>query len=115
MSRLTSTLVQIAELRHRITFQRIAQVTDGMGGFTTTWSDVATVWAKVEPVSASERLISEKLETQRSHKVKIRYRSDITTDMRFTFNSRTFQVKGVHNPDERRVYTFIDAEENQGT
>lgn len=115
MSRKRSTLLDIVELRHRITFQSVAQVTDGMGGFTSTWGDVATVWAKVEPVNASERLISEKLETQRSHKVKIRYRTDITTDMRFIFKGRTFQVKGFYSPDERDSYTFIDAEENQGT
>ncbi len=115
MARKKSTLLDIAELRHRITFQRVAQVSDGMGGFTTTWNNIATVWAKVEPVTASERIYSERLETQRSHKVKIRYRDDITTDMRFTFKSRVFQIHGVHSPDERNGYTFIDAEENQGT
>jgi SPP1 family predicted phage head-tail adaptor len=115
MSRKKSTLLDIAELRHRITFQRVTQVSDGMGGFTTAWNDIVTLWAKVEPVSASERLYSERLETQRSHKVKIRFRNDITTDMRFVFKGRTFQVKGVYSPDERRAYTFIDAEENQGT
>lgn len=115
MTRNKSTRIDIAELRHRIVFERVAKVTDGMGGWTTVWSTVATVWAKVEPVSASERIYSQRIETQRSHKVVIRYRNDITTDMRFTYSGRTFQVKGVSIPDERKVYLFIDAEENQGT
>ena len=115
MSRKKGRLIDVAELRHRIVVQRLTNVSDNMGGFTTTWTTYATLWAKVEPVSASERLYQEKIEYQRSHKVVIRYRADITTDMRFTFKGRTFQIKGTHVPDERRVYLFIDAEENRGT
>lgn len=108
-------LLNIAEFRHRITFQKLVRASDGMGGFSTDWTDVITVWAKIEPLSGSERLNSERLETQRSHKVQIRYRPEITTDMRILFRDRILQVHGVHSPDERRGYTFIDAEENQGT
>lgn len=109
------TQLNIAELRHRITIQSITEVSDGQGGKTENWSTVATVWARIEPVSSRERLYSDKLEYQRTHKIAIRYRSDITNDMRILFNGRYFQIKSVYSPDEREAYTFIDAEENQGT
>lgn len=109
------TQLNIAELRHRIAIQSITEVSDGQGGKTESWSTVATVWARIEPVSSRERLYSDKLEYQRTHKIAIRYRSDITNDMRILFNGRYFQIKAVYSPDEREAYTFIDAEENQGT
>ena len=109
------TQVNIAELRHRITFQELVEVSDGQGGKTTSWSNVVTVWARIEPVSSRERLFSQQLEYNRSHKVAIRYRNDITNDMQFTFDGRTFQVKGVLSPDERKAYLFLDVEENSAT
>lgn len=105
----------IGKLRHRITFETLAQVSDGQGGSTETWSTLATVWASVTPVSSKERLYGQKIDYQRSHKVIIRHRTDITQEMRFTYDSRTFQIKGALRPDERKFYLFIDAEENQGT
>lgn len=93
----------------------MSQVSDDQGGFTETWADAFTVWASVEPVSSRERLFSQQIQYQRSHKVIIRWRTGITQEMRFTFDSRTFQIKGVRRFDERRFYMIIDAEENQGT
>ena len=110
-----SSIVSIGDLRHRIAFQTLSRATDGQGGFVETWSDLATVWAFVKPVSSKERLFGQRLQYQRSHEVVIRWRNDITQEMRFLFDSRIFQIKGVRAPDERKFFLMIDAEENQGT
>lgn len=115
MSRKPFKQIDLAELRHRIKFQNLVKTSDGQGGFTEEWTDVVTVWAKVEPANTSERLFAQQIEMQRSHKVVIRYRSDITQTMRFIFSNRTFQIKSVMAPDERKRYLFIDAKENEGT
>lgn len=107
--------VRIGDLRHRITFQTLSRVSDGQGGFTETWTNLATVWAYVRPVSSRERTFAAQVQYQRSHEVIIRHRTDITQEMRFTYDSRTFQIKGALRPDERKFFLFIDAEENQGT
>lgn len=108
-------VTDISNMRHRITFQTLSNVADGQGGVTTSWSDLATVWAYVKPISSRERLYTKQIQYQRSHEVIIRHRTDIDQTMRFTFDSRTFQIKGVRRPDERKAFLIIDAEENQGT
>lgn len=110
--------MSIAKLRHRITFQEPIRVANDSGGFTNTWTNLVnspTVWAEVKPVSAKERLYAQQVQYQRSHKVTIRFRHDITQEMRFKFDDRYFQIKGVRNIDERGKYLEIDAEENQGS
>lgn len=103
------------ELRHRVTIQSLTNTPDNQGGFSTSWTDLATVWGKLEPVSANERLFGERVEYQRSHKCVIRSRSDVVASMRITFDSRTFQIKGVRRVDEQRFFMLLDLEENQGT
>lgn len=105
----------IGKLRSRITFETLSRSDDDQGGFTETWTELVTVWAHVRPVSSRERFFSDQIQYQRSHEVVIRHRDDITQEMRFTFDSRTFQIKGVRSPDEKGFWLVIDAEENQGT
>lgn len=110
--------VTIADMRHRITFQFVTRTPDGQGGFTEVWANLAsvpTVWAFVCPVAARERLFSSQVQYQRTHKVAMRYRSDITTEMRFLYDGRTFQLHGTIQPDGRKFFMVVDAEENQGT
>ena len=110
-----STIERIGALRHRITIQQVTRTSDGQGGFTELWNNLATtptVWAKVSPVNKSERLFMQQLEYQRTHKIIIRYRSDLTTDMRISFSNRIFHIKAFTNVEERSVYLQIDAEEN---
>jgi len=40
--------VNIGELKHRITFWQESNVSDGQGGYVTTWSQLANAWAKVD-------------------------------------------------------------------
>lgn len=109
------TKTPIASLRHRLTIEQLSDVSDGQGGYTVAWSALATVWGKLEPVSSRERYFAKQVQYQRSHKAIIRFRDDVTNTMRITFDNRTFQIKGVYSPDERKAYLFLDLEENQGT
>lgn len=109
--------VTLGDMRSRVTFQVASRASDSQGGFTETFADIATnptVWAYLTAVSSRERLFSEQMQYQRSHALVIRYRTDITTDMQVTYDSRTFQIKGIRNPDERKWFLIIDLEENQG-
>ncbi len=108
-------LPSIDQLRHRITFQSRTDVADGQGGFAGTWSDLVTIWGKVEPVRVGSINFAGRVQTQRTHTCVIRHRTDITPDMRMTFDSRVFQIKGTLRPDEKKFFLFIDLEENSGT
>jgi len=48
----------IGDLNRQITLQYETKVSDDMGGFTSTWIDVATIWAAMWPISANEQIKS---------------------------------------------------------
>lgn len=99
------------EMRHRITIQQRSLASDGIGGSTETWSTLATVWSKIEPMSAGQVAWASSLEHRVTHKITIRYRSDLTSDMRIQYGGRIFHVKGYRNLEERNLWTEINAEE----
>lgn len=116
--RVNGRAITVSDMRTRVTFQVASRVTDNQGGWTESWANLATaptVWGYLAAVNSRERLYAQQIQYQRSHILIIRYRSDITTDMRFTYNGRTFQVKGIRNPEERKYFSIIDVEENQGS
>jgi len=109
--------ITVGDLRSRVTFQSSSRASDSQGGFVETWANLATnptVYGYLAAVSSRERLFSNQVQTQRTHVLVVRYRSDLTTDMRFTYESRTFQIKGIRNPEERKAFLILDVEENQG-
>ena len=101
----------IGELRHRVTIQEEVATPDGGGGYALGWADVATLWAKVEPLSARERLFAEKLDGVVTHRVVVRFRDDITAAMRVLYEGRLFNIRGVLETGERERFTEILAEE----
>lgn len=93
-------------LRHRITIQERTETRDAIGGFSETWATLsgnASVPAAIWPIKSAEALDAQKLENQVTHRIRIRYRSGITTKHRIVFGSRTFQIVSLMNPDERNI------------
>lgn len=96
--------MKIAELRHQIIIQEKIQTPDGMGGFTETLNTVHETWAAIWPVSAKETRENMRVEANVSHNIRIRYRSGITYAMIVVFGTRTFEIKGIVNIDERNTW-----------
>lgn len=86
--------MRTGELNKRLTFLREQKTPDGYGGMTTTWGTVTTVWAAVWPIKTSEYVQGMQIIGEVTHRARIRYRKDITADMRFTMQSRTFIITG---------------------
>lgn len=88
-------------LRERVTIQSKTSVSDGEGGRTPTWSTLATVWAQVEPLRMGERLQANALGSALTWRVVMRYRADVTPQMRLQWTPRlataakTLEVHGV--------------------
>lgn len=89
------------KLRHRITLQSKVTVKDPEGIVTETWTDVATVWAAVEPIRGREYFQAAAVNAENTVRFRIRYRSGITPVMRVVYNGRTFNVQSVIDVDER--------------
>ena len=98
-------------LRHRVTVESAAGASDGAGGETVVWDSVATLWARVEPAKAGERIVAGHLSGVVTHLVTLRWRDDIAGGMRLAYRGRTFRILAVHDLDESRRYLVAKAEE----
>lgn len=89
-------MIKSGDLDRRITFQRRTGTQDGAtGAYTYAWSNIATaptVWAQVQDVLRAERIDSSISMAERPARIRCRYRSDITSDMRVLYNGRTLRI-----------------------
>lgn len=91
-------------LRHRVTVESAAGAADEAGGETVTWDTLATLWARLEPASAGERIVAGHLSGVVTHDITFRWRGDIAGGMRVAYRGRRFRILAVHDPDETRRY-----------
>lgn len=91
-------------LRHRVTLQSPTGSRDAVGERTTSWTDIATVWASVGPLTTRELMAAGQPMSEVSHRVRVRYSSTIAAldaSWRVLFGSRVLVIQGVRNIDER--------------
>lgn len=87
-------MVDIGKMNKRITFMKFCTTTDEMGQDKGGWSAYKTVWATVKPYKSSEYNFMRKLKPEVSHRVYVRYRTDITADMRILYHGRMLEIAG---------------------
>lgn len=106
--------MKIGALRSRVTLQQKTRTSDGIGGATVSWTDVATVWANVKPVSSKEKYQAERLSKNASHAITIRHRADVNEQFRVLHNSKTFAVDGyVTDEEDKEKYTILYCSEGE--
>jgi len=86
---------------------------DDTGAVAVDWSEFGQIWAQVEPVEAGLRSFGEQTLPESTHRVTMRMREDITSDMRLRKGGRTFQILTLHDPDESRRYLVCRVREEQ--
>ena len=59
------------------------------------WKDIATTWASINPISGKEYYSAETINSDLTHKIRLRYRRGITPDMRVLYNGRIFYIISV--------------------
>lgn len=96
-------VMKIGKLRHRVKIQAYTAGRDSFGGEEPVWTDVATVWASVTPVSGKEYFASAQVNAEISTKITMRYISGITPKMRVVFGNRVFEIISVLNFEERGI------------
>jgi len=107
----------IGKLNKRVTIQTPTQTADGMGGFSVVWTDLATIFAGIWPVSAAEMVRSMQATMEITHRIRIRYqRYEIKPSYRIKFTdtvkgARYFNITSIVNPDERQEWLDILAKE----
>lgn len=104
-------MTEIGSMKQRITLQQEAQMADGAGGYAVSWTDVATVWAEVDPVNGREVRFARRLEARLTHVISLRYRGDISPAMRVSYDGRLFNIRAIVNLDEGDRITKLYCEE----
>lgn len=103
--------MKIGDINKRVTLQRKTRVADGMGGFTESWADGATVFAAIWPTSARELIQANSTAMVVSHRIRIRYRRDVKGSYRVKFGNRYFAIVSIINPEEKNEWLDLMCKE----
>ena len=100
-------ITEVGRMKYRLILQTQNGTPDGMGGFVTSWVTVATIWGDIMPVSMRERAQGDKLISDYSHKIIVRYTDIIPPIGRFVYESRAFNIVSAVNPDNSGSHLVI--------
>lgn len=101
----------IGDLNKRVEIQAQTKVSDGMGGWTVSYSTLATVWAAIWDATASEVNAANQTSLVITHRIRIRYRSAFKSAWRLKFGNRYFAIVSVVNKNEKNEYLDIMCKE----
>lgn len=108
-------MMDAGALDRRITFQsRTGTQDSATGAYTYVWADIVkdpTVWAQVQDVIRPESVDSSISMANRPARIRIRYRDDITADMRIIYGTRTLKITAAPAELGRREGLQIIAED----
>lgn len=99
--------MKIGKLRHRVTLQESISSKDSFGAEIETWSDTATVWASIEPLSGKEYFAAQQVNAEINTKITIRYRAGVQSTMRLAFQNRQFDILSVINTEEKKLELIL--------
>lgn len=95
-------------LNTRVTLLKKSEARDPNGDPVQAHEEVATVWAKVEPLVYKYTEKSERVVTESTHKVTIRFLSGITADNLVQLTDGTvFNIEAINDPDQRKVEMWL--------
>lgn len=103
-------MIQAGQLNERIVVQQAAETRNALGEMVPVWSTFATVWAKVEGVTAREYLAAGQMEVTISHRVTLRWLSGLTQKMRILWRGRTLEIISLLEHDRRSRHELICTE-----
>ncbi|MEW9806809.1 phage head closure protein [Mesorhizobium marinum] len=103
--------VDPGSLRTELSLQASTVSPDGLGGHSQSWIEVATLFARIEPVAASSVFGADQSMETVTHRVTIRWRPGVASGMRFVKQSRIFDIVTAHDPDDSARYLVCRARE----
>ena len=75
---------------HRITFQKEVQTSGEFGEIVSSWADVKTVWAKIEPSGYNQNTSRMKTDVEVSYTIIVRFDEELKGCKRILFGERVF-------------------------
>lgn len=94
---------------HIIFLQSKTVTTDTYGGPVESWADVATVWARVQPIKGREMIAAQAAQSETAVRFYTRWFDGVTTAMRIVYAGKNYDITGIVDIDERHVELEISA------
>jgi SPP1 family predicted phage head-tail adaptor len=101
--------MQAGKLRERITIRQRQATTDALGQPSTTWTDLAVVWAEARFVSGIETIKAGRETSTSRASVRIRNMSGIVRQMRAQLGGVDYEIVDIV-PDPKRAYLTLICE-----
>lgn len=83
------------KLRHRVAILKKTTGTDPDGYPIKDWVPIFTVWAEVKPIAGREYFTAAAVQAQHQVRFIMRYRKDITPDMRLQYDGQDYEIKAI--------------------
>lgn len=107
--------IAAAQLDQRVSFKREVSTPDGMGGSTSEWTTVATVWGSVRPMRGREREQAQRLNAESNYIIAVRdsviRHYEIDERCKVTWHDTDFNIRFV--PEKARE-RFCELEVERG-
>ena len=91
--------MRIGPLRHRVEVQVATETRSNMGAVIRTWATIANgeLWASVDPLTGREFFEAQRVDSDVSLKLRMRYDDRVTTSHRIRHDGRTLHIVSVLN------------------
>ncbi len=108
-------MLRAGKLDKRVSIKSQSTSRDALNQKVSTWNTITNgdVWAAVEPLSNRESQEAAANQMIVSHRVTIRFRADLTPDMRIFYGTRQLAITGIRNPKERGEFLEILCQEGR--
>ena len=107
--------MEAGKLRNRVTIQSPSYTQNpATGAMTPTWNDVVTLWAQVEALSGRDYIAAQAHQSAISARVTIRFRNDITRNMRLLFDGNIYTIEAIL-PDNKSGREYLTLMVSLGT
>ena len=95
--------MQSGKLNKRLVISQLvtgSPAVNSVGEPNTSWGEIDTVWAAIEPVSGREFWAQQQVQSEVTVKIRIRYRSDVSVGMKGECAGRTYLIQNIIDPLE---------------
>ena len=100
-------MIDPGRLRERIVIERATEARNSLGESTLSWGPFAERWASVEGLSSREVLLSGQQKTEATHRVRLRYVTGLTQQMRLQWRGRTLEIVSLLEHGNRSEHELI--------
>jgi SPP1 family predicted phage head-tail adaptor len=98
------------QFKHRVLIQSLQPGQDKIGQPTTTWATFKTLGADIRTLGGLESIKADAQAATTKASIRVRYRTDITADMRVVHGSTVYEIKAVLPDEQRRDHLDLSCE-----